>query len=77
MAIHIESSAFSEGGQIPRQYTCDGKDISPRHANVIINEGGATAADVLALMRLARDTVRGRFGITLAPEVELLGMKWE
>jgi UDP-N-acetylmuramate dehydrogenase len=54
-----------------------GAAISPRHANVIVNEGGATAADVLALMRLARDTVRERFGITLAPEVELLGMKWE
>jgi UDP-N-acetylmuramate dehydrogenase len=54
-----------------------GAVISPRHANVIVNDGGATAADVLALMRLARDTVRERFGITLAPEVELLGMKWE
>ena len=29
MALHIESSAFSDGGQIPRQYTCDGKDVSP------------------------------------------------
>ncbi len=29
MTIHIESSAFSEGEQIPRQYTCDGKDSSP------------------------------------------------
>ena len=54
-----------------------GAVISPRHANVIVNEGGATAADVLALMLLARDTVRERFGITLAPEVECLGMKWE
>ncbi len=54
-----------------------GAMISPRHANVIVNEGGASAADVLALMRLARDTVRERFGITLAPEVECLGMKWE
>jgi UDP-N-acetylmuramate dehydrogenase len=54
-----------------------GAVISPRHANVIVNEGAATAAEVLALMRLARDTVRERFGITLAPEVELLGMKWE
>jgi len=54
-----------------------GAVISPRHANVIVNEGGATAADVLALMLLARDTVRERFGINLAPEVELLGMKWE
>ena len=51
--------------------------ISARHANVIVNLGGATAQDVLALMRLARDTVRERFGITLAPEVEMLGLKWE
>jgi len=29
MAIQIQSSAFSEGGAIPKQYTCDGKDISP------------------------------------------------
>jgi UDP-N-acetylmuramate dehydrogenase len=54
-----------------------GAAISARHANVIVNEGGATAQDVLALMRLARDTVRERFGITLAPEVELLGLDWE
>ena len=40
-----------------------GAAISPRHANVIVNEGGATASDVLALMRLARDTVRERFGV--------------
>ncbi len=54
-----------------------GAAISARHANVIVNEGGATARDVLTLMRLARDTVQERFGITLAPEVELLGLKWE
>jgi Raf kinase inhibitor-like YbhB/YbcL family protein len=29
MTMHIESSAFSEGGKIPRPYTCDGKDVSP------------------------------------------------
>ena len=29
MAITITSSAFSEGSMIPRQYTCDGEDISP------------------------------------------------
>jgi UDP-N-acetylmuramate dehydrogenase len=54
-----------------------GAVISPRHANVIVNEGTATAADVFTLMRLARDAVRDRFGITLSPEVELLGWKWD
>ena len=51
--------------------------VSPRHANVIVNTGGARASDVLALMRLMRDAVRDRFGVTLMPEVELLGMRWE
>ena len=36
-----------------------GAAISARHANVIVNEGGATAADVLTLMRLARDSGAG------------------
>jgi len=51
--------------------------ISPRHANVIVNEGGARASDVLALMRLSRDKVREKFGVTLKPEVELLGTRWD
>ena len=29
MAITITSTVFTEGGMIPRDYTCDGKDISP------------------------------------------------
>jgi Raf kinase inhibitor-like YbhB/YbcL family protein len=44
MAIHIESSAFSEGGQIPREYTCDGKDISPPLSWSGIPEGGKSLA---------------------------------
>jgi UDP-N-acetylmuramate dehydrogenase len=51
--------------------------ISERHANVIVNTGHARAADVLDLMRTMRDAVRRRFGVTLLPEVELLGLKWE
>jgi UDP-N-acetylenolpyruvoylglucosamine reductase len=51
--------------------------ISPRHANVIVNTGHARAADVLELMRAMRDAVRAKFGVTLSPEVELLGLKWE
>jgi UDP-N-acetylmuramate dehydrogenase len=54
-----------------------GAEISRRHANVIVNTGGARAADVLDLMRLMRSAVRERFGVTLMPEVELLGLKWD
>ncbi len=43
------------------------------HANFVVNLGGATARDCLALVRLARRTVRERFGVLLEPEVRLLG----
>jgi UDP-N-acetylmuramate dehydrogenase len=46
---------------------------SPVHANFVSNLGGATAADVLALMRLARARVKERFGIDLETEVRLVG----
>jgi Raf kinase inhibitor-like YbhB/YbcL family protein len=29
MTLQIRSNAFSEGGMIPRKYTCDGEDVSP------------------------------------------------
>ena len=44
MAIHIESSAFSEGEKIPRQYTCDGKDISPPLSWSGVPEGAKSLA---------------------------------
>ena len=47
--------------------------ISPRHANFIVNTGGAMAADVVALIALARRTVREQFGVELELEVELRG----
>jgi UDP-N-acetylmuramate dehydrogenase len=50
-----------------------GAEISARHANFIINAGGATAADVTALMALARREVRERFGVELELEVEPRG----
>ena len=50
-----------------------GAQISPVHANFIINTGGASAADILALARLARDTVAERCGILLEPEVMVVG----
>ncbi len=54
-----------------------GAMISPRHANVIVNTGGAGSGDVLALMKRMRDEVKKKFGVTLSPEVEMLGVKWE
>jgi UDP-N-acetylmuramate dehydrogenase len=48
-------------------------EISPKHANFIVNTGGASAAGVVALIALARRTVRERCGVELELEVELRG----
>ncbi len=47
--------------------------ISERHANFIVNLGGASAADVVALMKEARNRVHEKFGIDLELEVEPRG----
>jgi UDP-N-acetylmuramate dehydrogenase len=50
--------------------------ISERHANFIVNLGGARAEDVRRLMELARSEVARQFGVELAAEVKLLG-EWD
>ncbi len=50
-----------------------GAQIFEGHANIIVNLGGATAADVLALMELAQETVFAETGQTLAPEITMVG----
>jgi UDP-N-acetylmuramate dehydrogenase len=52
-----------------------GAQISPVHANFISNLGGATAADVLALMEEARVAVKAATQTQLVAEVRLLGRK--
>jgi len=50
-----------------------GAQISQKHANFIVNMGGATADDVLALMAEMRHRVFERFGIELEPEIRVIG----
>ena len=47
--------------------------VSPEHANFIINLGGATACDVRELMSLVQEEVWSRCGVWLEPEVRLIG----
>lgn len=50
--------------------------ISKRHANFIVNLGGASAADIAALIMEVRNRVRDQFGVELEMEVELRG-EWK
>jgi UDP-N-acetylmuramate dehydrogenase len=51
----------------------NGAEISSKHANFIVNRGGAMAADILALMEMTRERVQAHFGITLEAEIRILG----
>jgi len=50
-----------------------GARVSPSHGNFIVNDGGATARDVRALVERCRAGVRERFGVELREEIVYLG----
>ncbi|MDP3718553.1 MAG: UDP-N-acetylmuramate dehydrogenase [Acidobacteriota bacterium] len=50
-----------------------GARVSPTHANFVINDGTATAADIKALVEECRAAVKDRFGVTLRDEIICLG----
>jgi UDP-N-acetylmuramate dehydrogenase len=78
-----ELKEYNEKGIIPAGYLISksglaGKKIgqamiSEKHANFIINLGGAKAKDVLFLINLAQKKVKDNFKILLVPEVQLVG----
>jgi UDP-N-acetylmuramate dehydrogenase len=47
--------------------------VSAKHANFIVTEPGATAADVVALIEVVRTTVEAETGVRLEPEVRVVG----
>ncbi len=60
-----------------RGVNCGGARVSAKHANFIVNEGEATAEDVIWLMRESRRRVHEQLGIWLAPEIQLWGFEEE
>ena len=51
----------------------NGAEISAKHANFIVNRGGASAADIQALMDLTRERVLAQLGLTLETEIRVIG----
>jgi UDP-N-acetylmuramate dehydrogenase len=50
-----------------------GAQVSTRHANFIVNRGGASAADIEALIDRVRARVHEQAGVELIPEVRIVG----
>jgi UDP-N-acetylmuramate dehydrogenase len=54
-------------------FSIGGAEVSPKHANFVVNNGGATAADIRGVILHMQRTVEERFGVRLAPEVHFVG----
>lgn len=52
-------------------------EVSAVHGNFIVNQGGATAADVIELVQKVRTKVKAESGYILEPEVLLVGQSWD
>jgi len=47
--------------------------VSQKHANFIVNLGNATASQIIALMEIIQERVKNQFGVSLEPEVRVVG----
>jgi len=56
-----------------RGFSVGGARVSEKHANFILNDGAASAADLERLIATVQDTVERQFGIRLVPEVRVIG----
>jgi len=54
-------------------YTVGGAQVSTKHAGFVVNIGGATAADIIQVIRDVQSGVLAQFGVMLEPEVRLWG----
>lgn len=54
-------------------YTVGGAQVSEKHCGFVINKGGATASDILCLIKDVQDKVMENYGVKLETEVRILG----
>ena len=57
-----------------RGFRIGGACVSEKHCGFLVNDGGATAADVRALIRCVQERVRENSGVSLEPEIRFLGV---
>ena len=63
----IENAGFNKG------FTMNNAGISTKHTLALINRGGATAVEMIALKKKIQETVAAKFGIDLQPEPVFIG----
>lgn len=67
---HFAAALIEECGL--KGFQVGGAQVSEKHSGFVVNLGGATCADVLALMDRVKERVLDKTGVLLEPEVEIL-----
>jgi UDP-N-acetylmuramate dehydrogenase len=67
---HFAGKLISDSGL--KGMSIGGAQVSEKHGGFIINKGGATAADVLELIKHIKETVYNNYKVELVPEVKIL-----
>jgi UDP-N-acetylmuramate dehydrogenase len=71
--LHTTSAGYLLDRAGLKGYTIGNAQISPVHANFIVNTGGATAAEIVQLIEYAKGEVRKKFGVELQEEIVRIG----
>lgn len=84
-SLGLDLNPFKQYAKIPAGYLIDmldlkgktigGAQISPKHANYIINTGSATSDDIIMLISLIKQAVRDSYGIQLQEEIQIVPEK--
>ena len=67
----ITAQLIDEAGL--KGYTIGKAQVSTKHSGFIINQGTATAKDVIALINYVKDKIAEKFGKTIELEIEIMG----
>lgn len=68
---HFAGKLIQDSGM--RGVSVGGAQVSELHSGFIINKGNATATDIIQLMELVQKKVYEKFGVSLEPEVRIIG----
>ncbi|HET7712237.1 MAG TPA: UDP-N-acetylmuramate dehydrogenase [Thermoanaerobaculia bacterium] len=71
--VKLSAAWLIERAGFPKGFTMGNAGISSKHTLAVINRGGASAEEVLALVRTIQQRVREVFGVELHPEPRLVG----
>jgi UDP-N-acetylmuramate dehydrogenase len=73
----VPAAWLVERAGFPKGWGTGRAGVSRKHALALVNRGGATARELLAVARAIREGVSRRFGVVLEPEPVFVGCSWE